>query len=285
MPKIEQDSAEVLTIRYEDISLGWEAWVLLRSDAHHDSPYCDRKTERKHLKMAKERNALIMDAGDLFDAMQGKFDPRRTMEDVRPENKVADYYGSIVRCAAKNYAPYAENFALIGKGNHETAVLDKANTDVTSNLVFRMNSDLLQNKVDHTIYAGDYEGWVRFMFKIHGRRQHSLTMKYNHGNGGNAPVTRGVIATNRQAVFLDADIVWNGHNHQAYILPIKRQRLNNKGRMEENLMWFVRTPGYKRSDDAYSKGKNTGPTVLGAVWLHFYLDGAFVTVKPIPEFV
>jgi hypothetical protein len=285
MPKIEQDSAEVLTVRYDNISAGWEAWVLLRSDAHHDSPYCDRKTERKHLEMAKERDALILDAGDLFDAMQGKFDPRRTMDDVRPENKVADYYGSIARCAAEDYAPYVENFVMVGKGNHETAVLDKANTDLTSNLVLLLNTELLKMQVDHTIFAGDYEGWVRFMFNIHGRRRHTIRMKWNHGNGGTAPVTRGVIHTNRQAVFLDADIVWNGHNHQGYILPIKRERLNTKGRIEQNLIWFLRTPGYKGGGDNYSKEKNTGPAMIGSIWLHFYLDGKFVSVKPIPEFV
>ena len=80
--------AGVITVRIDDMKAGDDVWVLLRSDAHHDSPYCDRKLEKYHLEIAKERNALILDNGDTFDAMQGKFDPRRSYGDIRPEDKV-----------------------------------------------------------------------------------------------------------------------------------------------------------------------------------------------------
>jgi hypothetical protein len=39
-----------------------------------------------------------------------------------------------------------------------------------------------------------------------------------------------MMQNNRQAVYLaDADIVWNGHNHNEYITNNKRERLSNKG--------------------------------------------------------
>ena len=71
MPKWKAETkGTVTTVRFESMSVDDEVWLLLRSDAHHDSPYCDRKLETKHLELAKERNALILDAGDTFDAMQ-----------------------------------------------------------------------------------------------------------------------------------------------------------------------------------------------------------------------
>ena len=113
-------------------------------------------------------------------------------------------------------------------------------------------------------------------------------MKYNHGAGGSAPVTRGVIKTNRQAVFLpDADIVVYGHNHQAYSLPIARERLTSSGKVKTDMCWFLRVPGYKDEwkdgAEGYAVEKNTGPTTNGAMWLRFYLDGNNVKVQPIPE--
>jgi len=265
-------SQNVTTVRFESMAAGDVTWVLLRSDAHHDSPYCNRKLERQHLELAKERNALIFDAGDTFDAMQGKFDPRRTMEDVREEDRCADYYGSIVTHAAENYLPFAKNWVMFGKGNHETAVLDKANTDLISNLVYRLNSESGSN-----IVAGGYGGWVRLMLKFNSTKAKTYRMKYHHGSGGSAPVTRGAIQTNRQAVFEpDADIVWNGHNHQGYTIPIARERLSRTGKVSTDIVWFIRTPGYKDEwtnvDNSYGVRMNSGPTPQGCAWLKFYIQ-------------
>ena len=43
----------------------WEQWILLTSDRHWDNPKSDRRLQTKHLQLAKERNALIIDNGDL----------------------------------------------------------------------------------------------------------------------------------------------------------------------------------------------------------------------------
>ena len=268
----------VTIVRVDGLDCGESFWSLLRSDAHHDSPYCNRSLEKKHLDLALERNALIFDAGDTFDAMQGKFDPRRTMEDVREEDRKADYYDSIVKHAAEDYEPYAQNWVMFGKGNHETAVLDKANNDLISNLCFRMNSEYGSN-----ILPGVYGGWVKFYFSINKTKRFSINVRYHHGSGTSAPVTRGVIQTNRQQVFLpDADVIWNGHNHQMYALPIKRERINTAGRVFYDHCWHVRTPGYK---DEWSRGEgyavehNGGPTPLGCAWLEFIPERDGVRVK------
>lgn len=279
MPKwTAETDGNVITVRFGSITSDDSIWVLLRSDAHHDSPYCDRDLERKHLELAKERHALILDAGDTFDAMQGKFDPRRTMEDVREEDRCADYYGSIVRHAARDYLPYSDQWVMFGKGNHETSVLDKANTDLISNLVYVMNKE-----ADANIVAGAYGGWVRLMFRMNKTRTQSIRIRYHHGAGGSAPVTRGVIQTNRQQIFLpDADVVWNGHNHQTYVLPIKRERITDKGKVYFDNCWHIRTPGYKdewRNAIGYAYEKNQGPTPLGCAWLEFSVDGWRMRMK------
>jgi len=284
-PTIKQVSRNVLNVSYENISAGWEAWVLLVSDAHHDSVYCKRDLEKKHLDMAKERGAMVFHAGDTFDAMQGKFDPRRSLSNVRPEDASVDYYNKIVDHAVEDYAPYADNIGMFAKGNHETAVLDKTNTCLISNLVKDINKHTSDG---HMVYPGGYGGWIKFKFRANKTRQNSINLKYNHGSGGAAPVTRGVIQTNRQAVFLpDADVVWNGHNHQGYIMPLARERLTTTSKIIKDLCWFVRTPGYQDSyadgHEGYIVEKNSGPTPNGAIWLRFYLDGKFVRCQPLLE--
>ena len=88
-------------------------------------------------------------------------------------------------------------------------------------------------------------------------------------------MTRGVIQTNRQAVFLpDAHIVWNGHNHQAYVMPIPRERISRSNKVSNDILWFIRTPGYKderNRAEGYGVELNAGPTPLGCVWLKFSL--------------
>lgn len=102
----------------------------------------------------------------------------------------------------------------------------------------------------------------------------SRILHYFHGTGGGGPVTRGVIQTNRLAVFNpDADIVLTGHTHDEWILPITRQRISDQGVPYHDEQIHVRTPGYK---DSWSDGyggweveKMLGPKPKGAAWLTF----------------
>jgi len=268
---IEQTSRNVLTVRFKKVSKGWEQWVLLRSDAHHDNIHCNRDLETAHLKKAKERGALIIDAGDLFCAMQGKYDPRSSMDDLRPEDKGEDYLDRIVRHAAEDYGPFAKNFLVIGKGNHETNIRKRHGTDLTSNLVHRLNSDY-----SGACHVGYYGGWVRFKFQIHKTKSTSKTLKYFHGKSTSAPVTKGVIQTARQAAYLEgANVVLNGHNHEAYVVPRRREFLSDQGKVAFDITWFVRTPGYK---DGYGDGaegfevEKLEPKPMGCVWLRLAFE-------------
>jgi len=275
--KTESDGV-VLTVRFPGVRTGWEQWVLLSSDRHHDNIYCRRDLEMLHLKQAKDRGALIIDCGDLFCTMQGKYDPRSNMDDIRPEDVGQDYLDRIVRHAAEDYGPFAENWVLIGKGNHETNILKRHHTDLISNLVHRLNSDY-----GGKVYIGGFGGWGRFMFKIQKTVGKTVSMKYHHGAGGGGPVTRGTIQSNRQAVYLpDADICLNGHTHDSWDLPIARERLTGKGKVSRDLIWFVRTPGYKDEYLDGSKGFHIerwgAPKPLGACWLRLYCESGTVKI-------
>lgn len=266
------NSDNVLTIR-ENAPNGWEQYVLLMSDNHHDSPLCDRKLEKKHLDEAKQKNAWIFQGGDLFDAMQGRKDPRSSYDNLDPELKGDDYLDRLVKFNSEFYAPYAENILLFARGNHETAALKHYGVDLTSNLVYRMRTEY-----GCKASAGGYGGWVRFLFTMDKTKRFSLNLKYFHGAGGEAPVTRGMIQTNRQAVYLpDADIIWNGHLHSGYITMIQRERLSSAGVIYQDCQYHVRTPGYLNSyaDGSYgwSVEKGMAPTPLGCVWLRLFREG------------
>lgn len=257
----------VLVFYFDHVDCNWEQWVLLSSDRHHDNPHCDRELELEHLQQAEERDAIILDFGDLFCAMQGKYDPRKSYDDIRPEDKGEDYIDRIVKHAADFYGPYAHRFGLIGKGNHETAILKHNSVDLTNNLVHRLNSDYGGRCV-----VGGYGGWVRFRLTVNKTKSMTLNLKYHHGSGGGGEVTKGVIQTNRQAVYQpDAHIVVNGHTHDGWIVPLARERLSDKDIPSRDLLHFVRTPGYKNEygdgSSGFANEKWRPPRPLGAVWL------------------
>lgn len=243
--------------------------------------------ETAQLKKAQERGALVVSCGDTFDAMQGKFDPRRSMEDLRPEFKASNYYDLIVADAAKYYYPYRENFLLFGLGNHETAVIDKVGTHLMDLMVAKLNED---GKAQ--VQAGAYTGWIRLMFRGSGGAKSgssSLNIRYSHGYGGvAAPVTKGTIQTARQAVYVpDADVVINGHNHEAYLFPISRERLSNKGVQTQDIAWFVRTPGYKKPLQGARHGfdveKLPSPKPNGGVWMYVSYLNNRISMQLTPE--
>jgi len=272
----------VLTIR-ETAPNNWEQYVLLMSDNHHDSPLCDRKLEKKHLDEAKAKNAWILFGGDTCDLMQGRNDPRSSLDNLDPALRGDDYIDRVVKFNAEFYAPYSDNILLFAHGNHETSALKHYNVDAIQNLVYRMRTEYGCKAA-----VGGYGGWVRFLFTMDKTKRQSLNLKYFHGAGGSAPVTKGVIATNRQAVYLpDANIIWNGHNHQGYVVMIQRERISEAGKIYQDCQWHVRTPGYQNGYGDGSKGwsveSGMAPTPLGCVWLKLFREGDRIRISAIQD--
>jgi hypothetical protein len=271
--EFQRKSRNVHTINYTFKNSFDEGWMLLVSDAHWDSPHCDRDLLAKHMRLAVERDAPILDAGDFFDVMGGKYDPRASKSELRPELLKGNYLDEVVSQSADWLRPFASHLTLRGQGNHETAMLKRHETNLTERLTERLK--IMGSPAD----VGGFSGFVR----IHFGDKHSLrdakTLWYHHGYGGGGPVTRGVIQTNRQAVFLsDADIVWNGHTHDSWQLPIERIRLNHNYNIEKVRQMHIRTAGYKEEFvDGYGGWhieRGAPPKPVGGAWVRFYVtDG------------
>jgi predicted phosphodiesterase len=261
------NSGNVMTLYIDNVFEGWEQWLLLSSDRHHDSIDCNRELELEHLEECKKRKAFIIDVGDMYDCMQGRFDPRKSYKNLRPEYKEDDYLDVIVKDAAEFYSPFVNQFLMIGRGNHESAVLKNNSTDLIDRTVYELNSHYSGH-----IQAGGYGGWVRILCKIGSTQCESVKIKYFHGSGGGGPVTRGVIQTNRQAVFLpDADIVVNGHTHDSWYVPIEQERMSDKGDVYQSIQHHIRTATYHNDYGDGSGGwhveRGGAPKPQGACWI------------------
>ena len=246
-------------------------WVLLSFDRHHDNPKSDNRMEKRHLDLARKRNAIIIDGGDLFCAMQGKYDPRSNKSDLKPEHKSGDYLDKLVSTAADFYGPYADLFAVMAPGNHETAISKRHETNLTERLVATLNDRHKTN-----IRVGGFSGWIKFQI-IAFSQVLTKNLWYHHGYGGDAPVTKGVIQTNRQSVYLpDAHIVATGHTHNEWQFPIPRIRLTPHCKVYHDEQLHLKVPSYKEEYvDGYSgwhieRGGPPKPT--GAMWLRFSAD-------------
>jgi len=262
----------VITVDFPDVRAGWEQWWMVSADRHWDNPHSNRRLQREHLELAKKRNAIITEIGDTYCCMEGRFDPRRTNVgvNVRAEHQRKDYLGALTRTGVNWFAPYAEQFAMFGYGNHETACLKNNSYDLISNLVEGLN-----NKAGTNIKVGGYNGYLRFKFRMQKTRRHTINVFYTHGSGGGGPVTKGTIQTNRRAVWNpDASIVLSGHIHEQWIMPLSRYRLSQDGVPYHDYQVHVQTPTYK---EEYGDGKEgwhvergAPPKPLGCQWFRFY---------------
>ena len=253
------------------------------SDIHIDSPFCDRKLLEKHLKQAEEERAPVLIAGDIFDSMQTHDDPRRRPEEMKAEYHVSHYLDAIVMDAVSLFKKYKLQY-IIGMGNHESVILRKLNTGLIDRLVYGLN-----------VEGGDavgmgYHGYLRLKFNYkNGKTTFRKTVYFHHGKSSNAVVTRGVIQTNRQAVYMhDADLVHTGHLHEAWVLPITRERLAENGEPYSDYQWHMMTPGYKgsgmstRETFGYGVEKHPAPKPKGCARVEYeYNKDGGVKIQPI----
>lgn len=257
------------------------------SDIHLDSPFCDRQLLEKHLKQAEEDRAPVLIAGDIFDSMQTHDDPRRRPEELAAKYHVSHYLDAIVIDAVEFFKRFDLQY-IMGMGNHESVILRKLNTGLVDRLVYGLN-----------VEGGDavgmgYGGYLRLSFKYKkGKTSHRKIVYFHHGTSSNAVVTKGVIQTNRQAVYMhEADIIQNGHLHEGWVVPISRARLADNGEPYNDIQWHMMTPGYKNSGIAtketfgYAAERHPAPKPKGCAKVEYKFDkNAGVDIQPIPMFV
>ena len=273
-----QSSRNVHVIDIDLPRVGSEQWVLLQTDEHWDNPKCDREKMKEHLDLAMERNAPVISAGDFFCAMQGKYDKRSSKKDLRPEHATGDYLDSLVRTAAEWLEPYKNILTVRGVGNHESSIQKNHETDLTERLCERLRSS------GGIARRGGYSGYIRFALSC-GGRHNAYKLWYFHGSGGGGPVTRGVIQTSRQAVYIaDADFVFTGHTHDSWVMPIERIKLGMNDKIERFRQTHIKGAGYKEEfRDGYGGWhveRGGPPKPVGAWWLRFYFPSRSKSDQP-----
>ena len=264
---------QAVWIRWENIRSGFEAWVLVRGDAHFDSEFADHQLEISHLEQAKERDAAVIDLGDLWSAMQGVHDPRRRSDEGLDEYEQVDYFDHLVAGAERRYHPYAENWAVQLMGNHEAKVLTHEQTNLVRRFVARMR------KHGSQAVACDTEQWLRFWFSEgesggEKRRSQSIDAYAVHGVGGAAQVTKGTIQMERRQAWVNADMILSGHVHTPLHVPAVRVGLNQYGNIERQRVDHIQVSGYETGREgrsSYLKKKGIRDQLAIAYWIHFYI--------------
>lgn len=261
---------------------GWEFWVLLSSDRHWDNPHSNHDLQAFHLRQAAERGAPVVDLGDFFCAMQGKFDKRSSKSEIRPEHQSGNYLDSLVNSAAKWLQPWAQNFVVIASGNHEQSIKDRHETDLIERLCGLLNAG------GASVGHGGFSGWVVFRFRTDLDRRvgayQSIAVHYDHGYGGGGPVTRDMIQHQRRAVYLpDADIVLSGHTHDKWVYTHSQIKLSPSLVPYLREQVHAKLPTYKEEyGDGYGgwhARRGAPPKPIGAAWLRFYWSSREEKIK------
>ncbi|WBK39924.1 hypothetical protein [Rhodobacteraceae phage LS06-2018-MD07] len=247
----------------------WRAWMYLGADGHLDNPHTRLDLKRKHMNLAKKRGAAMCEFGDVMDLMQGKGDRRQDKALLRDELRRSDYLNGVVEFAYDFFEPYLENMVYIGKGNHETASTHRYEFDPLSALTFAMR------KGGSPVQLAGYRGYIRVRFRRpEGGGTNTIIIHQNHGSGGGGAVTRGVIQTNRDAVWMNSpDIVVGGHIHEAWHVEVPQAILLRNGKEVMKIQHHIRIPTYKdefsNQADGYHVENGRAPKPLGAWWLEF----------------
>lgn len=214
------------------------------SDFHVDSPKHHSRVAKKHLEMAREINAPILMYGDFFDAKEGRFDFRATRNKRGEVNEPdTSYINQLINYGADKLEPYAEQIAVLGQGNHETALSKMMDVDILS-----LMSRELGARGTRSPIIGGYTGWIVVRYKRSGG-QGSVPIYFHHGVGGGAQVTRGAIKAHRRATFIEgAEFVLSGHIHTPDYSHYRSKYLNAANRVSFRDTVHLVTPGYQRSD-------------------------------------
>lgn len=270
--RLSQDGFPIIT--FKDVRAGFEQWLLITSDRHWDNPKSNLARQKRDLELARERNARVIDLGDFFCLMQGKYDPRSSKGDIRPEHQNGEYLDSVISTAVEWFAPYADLFDLIMMGNHESNILKRHETNITRRFVDRLNAE-----AGSDITPGGMRSWLRWQFFRPPRSTLGSTNFYlHHGFGGGGIVTKGTLnATRMMAYAPSAHVIAHGHIHETWHLPIMQTTLNDHANEVKKKVDVICAPPYKEeffdADGGYHHEKGRPPKPTGCVWIRFFSKG------------
>jgi len=220
--------------------------ILNLSDVHYDSLQCDRELLTKHLKQAEERGALVFINGDLFDLMQGRYDPRHGKYDIRPEYKSATYLDDVINDCSEYLSKFRVPY-IIGQGNHETLIVNRLETSPIERVVERLKF------MGQQAHMGWYSGLlcIRQGYDTNGEMATVRTTKiyYHHGIGGGSARSKGIMsADDQQLTCPDADVITSGHDHNKWYLPVNVERYRKNLEPYQTSVHHIRSGSYKLKD-------------------------------------
>jgi len=220
---------------------------LFLSDVHFDSVKCDRALFFKHLDKAESDGFVVAIFGDLFDLMGGKYDPRSSYSDIRPEYKSITYLDDVIEDTYERLKKYT-CIKFISRGNHETNIEKRMHTSPLDRLAQMFP---LENR---PVIAG-YSGWIKVIIAKKNTRSTVVSfIHYHHGFGGNAKRSKGVLEVDLdQMQFPDADVFVRGHTHQKWHHPVTVDRISARSmRLYQQTSHHLRLGSYKKLGDRFA---------------------------------
>jgi predicted phosphodiesterase len=248
------------------IQYGEPAKFLLTSDYHYDNPKCLRDKLHKNLDEALASNAKVFCFGDILCLMQGKYDPRGSKKDIRPEHNTHNYIDVVIEDTASKLAKYP--FAVISQGNHESAPSKRLETDILGRLVDTIN---LQKQPSEKVIRGGYHGFVRIIFHNNGGNVKTYHLYFHHGLWGGS-VMKGMQGNPRFASIVDADFVVSGHVHVRNMDESMRYSIDKAGILRTKPQYFLKCGTYKEEflePHGFAIEKIVMPKNIGGWWLEF----------------
>jgi hypothetical protein len=259
---IERTDRHAHRIQYRMTKTNGIVRLLVLSDLHWDNAWCRRDILKRDLDQALQTNTPVLIAGDLFDAMQGKWDPRKSQDQLRPEHRGGNYLDLLVNTAAKWFAPYAPVLALVGQGNHETNIMNRHEINLLERFV-----TLMRAQHNSPVELGDYWGYLLLqVFNVSGNSA-TKTVHYHHGYGGGGEITRGMIDQSRTRSQYDADVFVSGHIHRRNSDENILTRVSDRGQVYTVQQLFLRCGAYKEEDSGWHCEKGRAGRPVGGWWV------------------
>jgi hypothetical protein len=253
-----------------DAMENWEQYVLVNSDWHADNAHFDKVLWKKHMNQAKKRDAAVFAFGDLFCAMQGRLDARRSRSAMKKSVDHDDYFDRIVDELDGLTEPYAANMAFMSPGNHELAPLKYNST----NLIKRLEGRLKRH--NSPVCSGGIGGWIFVRGVVNGKSQ-TVKVAYHHGAGGGGAVTKGVPQHARRAAYLpQADVFFSGHIHQSWRLALEQEEITPQGhrrlKRQDHVCLATYKQEYTPEESDFHTALERPPKPLGGCWMRFFCE-------------
>ncbi len=262
----------------DPVGMGGTRRALVQFCEHFDSIRADVPMIRKHMQEALDEGAPIIKMGDTFDACNGRYDPRRNPEGVRPEFIGPDYLDRLVSEYSSFAKPFARNIALMGRGNHELSVMKHCDTDLISRTAERLRLE------GSPVITAGIGTWVICRMHVTTTTKISVPIYLYHATGGLVGgAAKGVAgALRRGAVLPEAAVLISGGSHTEWQTTVARERLNEKtGRLytDEQVHFAISSYRHDWSPEgprpSFHSQEGRLPRSIGGSWLELTVQKSF----------